>query len=72
MGRNGKTIEPASVLKANVTDNILSLFRAVTLSMVVMFDFNVNSSSSRGGSGAGFCQLVNLDRAFYKITAGHR
>jgi len=29
MGKNGKTMEPANVLKANVMDNMLSLFRAV-------------------------------------------
>jgi hypothetical protein len=39
MGKNGKTIEPASVLKANVMDNILSLLRAASLPMDLTFDF---------------------------------
>jgi hypothetical protein len=39
MGKNGKTMEPANVLKANVMDNIFSRFRAVRLSMDLIFDF---------------------------------
>lgn len=37
-------MEPASVLKANMMDNTWSLFRAVLLSMELIFDFNVCSS----------------------------
>jgi len=39
MGKNGKTMEPARVLKPNVIDIKLSLFRAASLSMVLIFDF---------------------------------
>ena len=50
MGKNGKTMEPASVLKPKVIDIKLSLFRAAELSMVVIFDFMPCLSFIVGGN----------------------